>query len=113
MENVTENNKLIAEFIGRKGKQNKNLYWVNIPNVDWVAPEEMKFHEDWNWLMPVIDKIETILPDDSTVHIEFNRCWIDNNKEGLTIDACRNTRLDSVYYAVLEFIEWYNEHKEA
>jgi hypothetical protein len=60
---TTENNKLFAEFLGRSGKIKKNLYsWNGIDNLlsdYWVCAEDMKFHSNWEWLMQVIEKIET------------------------------------------------------
>lgn len=58
MKTIAECNKLIAEFMGRCGKVNKHLYWVNIPSVKWVTVEQMQFHTSWDWLIPVVEKIE-------------------------------------------------------
>ena len=63
MLSIIENNKLIAEFLGRNGKINKSLYtWKGIDALlsgGWIPIEQMKFHSDWNWLMQVVEKIET------------------------------------------------------
>ena len=61
-------NKLIAEFMGmRQGKENE-IRWAN----DWfesldpnghifqsgLRHEHLRFNTSWDWLMPVVDKIE-------------------------------------------------------
>jgi len=55
-----KDNKLIAEFMGLKHK-NGDFF---IPKTsrgyvggDWLSQEELQFHSEWNWLMPVLSKI--------------------------------------------------------
>jgi hypothetical protein len=67
--NTTENNKLIAEFMGAVGTPKYNptewdVYLTGCLDVDsddenaqhFYTPDEMKYHKSWNWLMPVISK---------------------------------------------------------
>lgn len=97
-----KNNVLIAEFMGRKGKVRPSLYWVNIPEIKWVTVEEMKFHSDWNWLIPVIKRISTIVSTEL-------------NAEEFAIKEGYSERLNpydydmqSLYKGCVEFIKWYN-----
>lgn len=48
MENTTEKNRLIAEFMGWK------KVW-DMPNID----KAQKYHESWDWLMPVVGVISS------------------------------------------------------
>lgn len=57
---MKKSNKLIAEFMGRRGKTYPNLFWVNIEGVPWVEIKEMRFHNSWDWLMPVVMKISVL-----------------------------------------------------
>lgn len=95
---ILEGNKLIAIFMGRCGKRNKRLYWVNIPGVEWVYVEDMKFHSSWDWLMPVVEKILNICQEN------------DEMEKYYTItDAIPD--IESVWLACVEFVKWYNEQK--
>jgi len=77
-------------------KYNPKEYYVKEYNSgEWYLPEEMKYHESWDWLMPVIDKILDISffngePED---FYSIRDC----------IPQIRNT-----YKAVVEFIKLYN-----
>jgi hypothetical protein len=73
----------------------------------------MGFHRSWDWLMPVVEKIDQILPDDSFVLIEYNRCIIPvlEAEEPFDIDFVCNTRLEATYRAAVEFIRWHSEEK--
>ena len=116
-EETIENNKLIAEFMGRKGKVNNHLYWVNIPNSKWVSLEEMKFHSSWDWLMPVVEKIETFIFEDDeyyNFHI-LGGCSvyvISSHGNELIYSDKEQSKLECLWIAVVEFIKWYNNDKE-
>lgn len=63
---------------------------------------EMKYHESWDWIMPVIDKIsEVCSKDHSAEHYYWN-----------TTTDIRIFRepIDVVFTEVAKFIEWYNNH---
>ena len=92
---ITENNKIIAKFMGA------------------TLTKDLKYHLDWNWLMEVVEKIESILPDDSIITIEYKNCFIPilDDEEPFTIEGGGKTKIEAVYNACLEFIKWYNENK--
>jgi hypothetical protein len=101
--NTTENNKLLAEFLGRNGKIRKSLYtWKGIDDLlsgGWIEVEYMKFHTDWNWLMQVVEKIfETADLDNDYLTDLRNVLWDVPNKE-------------EVYNACVSFVKWYNNQK--
>ena len=52
------NNKLIAEFMGMTyGDPNDNSVMTQGSEV--IPIESMEYHKSWDWLKPVVDKIET------------------------------------------------------
>ena len=66
-----KDNKLIAEFMGYNYDkciastdksvtlQEQGEYFIPKYNSgDWISESELEFHESWDWLMPVIIKIE-------------------------------------------------------
>ena len=55
-----EDNKLIAEFMGlpkeKVGLKQEVIYGLN--QDDWYTPDNLNYHLSWDWLMPVVQKIE-------------------------------------------------------
>jgi hypothetical protein len=83
-----KSNKLIAEFMGYEVNHNK-CYSPKY-NDGTIAP--MQFHKSWDWLMPVVKKIEDYLSDNVGKVGYFDECLSSNDL---------NTR----YQAVVEFIK--------
>lgn len=102
----TETNKLIAEFMGLH--QNKDPYeqdmWFNSEN--HLVHNGLKYHTSWDWLMPVVEKIESM-------GYKFQMCRrrvtikTDTNEIEL-FDTKGHSKLDAVYQSVSKFIQWYN-----
>ena len=64
---TTENNKIIAKFMGFEIKNKINYIPPSLPNCMKNAEhlkadksENLPFHNDWNWLMEVVEKIESL-----------------------------------------------------
>jgi len=83
-----KSNKLIAEFMGYEVNHNK-CYSPKY-NDGTIAP--MQFHKSWDWLMPVVKKIEDYLSDNVGKVGYFDECLSSND-------------LDTRYQAVVEFIK--------
>jgi len=102
--NTQENNKLIAEFLGKDHELNQCI----------SAPQ---YHTSWNWLMPVVDKIESIDIEGRcyTIAIEFDEAtvWEFTPYEDAKrkIEASSNTKREATYKAVVEFINQYNKNE--
>jgi hypothetical protein len=89
-----ENNKLIAEFMG----------------VNLIEGQEGEYHTSWDWLMPVVEKIDEVSNDNTLFKIEYNRAFIEDIENyHLLIDVMANSRLEATYKAVVEFIKQYNK----
>jgi hypothetical protein len=73
----------------------------------------LSFDRDWNWLMSVVDKIESLGYE---FFIVESRCRIAHNtdKSIETIIYFENMgkKIDACYDSVVQFIEWYNETKQ-
>ncbi len=115
-----KNNILIAEFLGgevelwktedRLGEDIENdAYYVYFPDfIGGIAIEDLDYHENWNSLMEVVEKIEN--------HSEFcsvlftpNGCAIDVNiKNGFHYCIDCDTKIEAVYNACVQFIKWFN-----
>lgn len=96
-QNIAENNKLMAEFLGNTETHIKNFGGI----------EKTKYHSDWNWLMSVVDKIESL---GYLVEIRENVCFIKTSEQDY-FSELEETKRQAVYKACVEFIKWYNKQK--
>jgi len=96
--NRTENNKLIVEFMGVKFDKGTfyNMGYNVFSDGNLYCKHELKYHAEWNWLMPVVQK-----------------CYKIDDEEGFDnlVDAVSTLDFDAIYQAVLKFIKKYNEEK--
>jgi hypothetical protein len=119
----TENNTLIAEFMGGIVVNESEIYFdvalfrytLYTKNIPF---DELLYDTDWNWLMEVVEKIENISFNKSDIFFNVTigsglYCTIqDSNFDGLLeINTSEETRIKTVYKAVVEFIKWHNENK--
>ena len=109
------NNKIIAEFMGFEIKNKINYVPSSLPNCMKKAEhlkvdksENLPFHNDWNWLMQVVEKIESI-----GFTFETKKNWARITRKGENIILRweeDKTKIEAVYNACIEFIKWYNEN---
>jgi len=91
------NNKLIAEFMGlqfSKGEYYRPLF----NSGDWISEDELHYHTSWDWLMPVVEKIENYLSDN------VGKYFVGYFDDGLI-----SNDIEVRYQAVVEFIKEYNK----
>ena len=89
-------NEMIAEFMGIESFKDSlaSLHQGKI-NVDVDVYEQAQYHTSWDWLIPVVNKIEM-------------EC------EGVPIqllDCNLYSEIGEVYQAVVEFIKTYNDER--
>jgi hypothetical protein len=118
-EEILEGNKLIAEFIGWKEYQdslnsNKGRIVMEFPGKKSVFLDMMKYHSSWDWLMPVVEKIEK---NGAIVEmwgsLGWNcRIWVMENGEKKVnlLDGDKETLIEAAFPVVVEFIKWYNQN---
>lgn len=150
--NTQEGNKLIAEFIGMKF-QHISIDSHNYEQYSYGLPDELsvqvygykgatcflddQFYKSWDWLMPVVEKIEEMCNYEKTqpffsvesFDIKWDRKY-PNRKSRAWISICtklnglgsefhniisepNDSKIQAVFEAVLEFIAWYNHQKVA
>jgi hypothetical protein len=111
MENLA-NNKLIAEFMGFK-KDAEDLYLIDDYNLrsenqfQATYVSEMEFHTSWDWLMPVVEKIETLGYTFEKNYQQIDRDWqclIVKGNDILHQEFDRKS-LNAAHYVVVEFIK--------
>lgn len=125
---IIEGNKLIAEFMGwtiEPGMEDdKDPYYNWNKGFSMALLSDLLFHEKWDWLMPVVEKIEDCFGGSIMVRIHDKRCHIEMGtqygitKKGENIDVpdCYNgfckTKIEATWKSVVKFIKWYNSQKQ-
>jgi len=118
---TTEYNKLIARFIRVSPKlQSPDLYSLDdLPffSCTETTPEKCieawgkyaKYNSDWNWLMEVVEKIESI-----GFTFELKKNWVRITRKGESIILSLRggkSKIEVVYNACVEFIKWYEANE--
>ena len=126
-ENALTTNTLIAEFMGEEIDKDCIVKYLDY-NKCLMCPEgktlfPMKYHDDWNWLMQVVEKIKNIqLPSPSMIKVGVtidnygcyitDGCWnpseIASNTENGAGEEIPDVK-KLTYKTVVQFIEWHNE----
>jgi len=120
---IIEGNKLIAKFMEIKleGKWRdgydyalQHVYRFNDEYYDCTLPTDFGFHFSWDWLMPVVEKIETIKIEEYNINFSIMgkaACWTPSHWCGLKTYLA-DSKIEAVYMTVIEFIKWYNSNKK-
>jgi hypothetical protein len=110
---IIEGNKLIAEFMEATPCK------IDVKSIDvvdayeceeWKLPiDEIEYHKSWDWLMPVVEKIEGGL---FAVTIRENACRISGYRKYHDVEIWNKDvstpKIQATYKTVLQFITWYN-----
>jgi hypothetical protein len=110
-----ENNRLIAEFMGYEiiYRPNSNGF-IEISDTELCDVDDLEYHKSWDWLMPVVDKIESDERFDVNI-LQYGTIISSNTKERGYIEIVNNvanisfdSKIDHTYQAVVEFIKQHN-----
>ena len=71
-------------------------------------PNLLKYDTDWNWLMPVIDKIESLDLWEIDIYRQCCEVVFDLQFQMSAIVYTGVTKIEATYKAVVKFIKWYN-----
>ncbi len=122
-------NELIASFMGVQEKQSsfesymqEVPYWFTENNLyrtyartvpgssfsDFI--QNSKYHESWDWLMPVVEKINS-LDGYSSINMDCDRVFCHRQNDKMLDFGNREcgSKINAVYSAVVEFIKWHNK----
>lgn len=114
-----ESNKLIAEFMGLPKVPcsigTEDGYFTEgykHPNVDVpTIPSGMQYKYSWDWLMPVVEKIESLRDVNGNAY-RFTIDMCNAQIEGTNIEIVGGScKLDTTYQAVVEFIKQHNDEQ--
>lgn len=107
--NTTENNKLIAEFMGYEFMTN-NIFINRLPKDFLDNSENYKcFHNSFDWLMEVVERIEGLGFSTSIYHLPKTLNTVKIISGGADVVGVNgSTKIEAVYKAIAAFIKWYN-----
>ena len=95
-----KNNKQIAEFMQLKTAEFSPSNILNYKHGDaWFEEHELSYDVSWDWLMPVVEKIEDYLSDNV-------------GKVGYFDDGLISNDIEVRYQAVVEFIKQHNDGEQ-
>jgi hypothetical protein len=117
-EQIIEGNKLIAEFMGTKrGAKYIDPACSVVGEAEFLCDEkDLEYHLSWDWLMPVVEKIETLGSQTfkdvgvilySRFEIKHNHIklhWSKDHNYQLTIEAIQKWRTDSCTKISKEYV---------
>ena len=126
---IFNGNKIIAIFMGfseRKPDEQFETIWFSKGGFSQYGINQLKYHSSWDWLMPVVEKIESIWIGHTQpiVKIAGAYCQIADNggyfaknselyKDNQIGGECplnKYTKIENTYRVVVLFIEWYNNY---
>ena len=111
MENIIENNKLIAEFLNWEFDDLSETFetpFLKLVDSHAFGDDqfscklqdfELEFHSDWNWLMQVVEKILNVSLEIDSMEMYYN-----------ITDSI--PYIAKTYGECVEFIKWYNEQNK-
>ena len=117
-----ENNKLIAEFMGYDISTiaSSGVEVVEFESKD-TKVENLKYHTSWDWLMPVVERINNTHSDTYGNYYSFQIgngfVWVDPHMgsriffSGNDIDHKDEPMISKVHRGVVEFIKEYNDEQ--
>lgn len=106
MKETTQNNILLAKFLGWEEQTDPTERWFGaFRTLEGIVHkntnvEPLLFHNDWNWLMPVVHRCLLI------AYNEMLHEW-----ENSFADVFLSASIDIMYKETVDFVKWYNEHK--
>ena len=131
---ITENNKLIAEFMGMKPSKIFGKYSISKDHCtcNEDTPDKAmngfasiaKYNTSWDWLMPIVEEIEKegfsvyiasgwkrhsgITKITHVCDITISGFFSKNHEHWSRFD---DNKINAVYLTIIDFIKWYNSNK--
>jgi hypothetical protein len=107
---ILEGNKLIAKFMGAKNAYRQDPESFLLPGDPCVRhSKNMYYHSSWDWLMPVVEKIEKLGYYIQITYYKDVSCVIGEPGSGTQSVNVINRGDNCVYKSAVEFIKWYNQ----
>lgn len=101
-EEINKGSRLIENIMGSTIKIEQDDV-KDIP-LAFLSVEDMKFHQSWKWMMPVIEKIEEDLGYPVTIKGKSCKIAVDDDT---VFEYEGDTKLEAIWHAVVSFLEWH------
>lgn len=100
MNNIVNDNEMFAQFMGYEKEKTVSGFWVycikGLEEKEWFfLPHELKYHKDWNWIIPVAKKCCEGEAENSFYY-------------AIIYDALCNFDINALRRAITQYIEWSN-----
>jgi hypothetical protein len=111
-----ETNKIIAVFMGFEDEsrilgggqrmRRKTEWKYGCQQYEQYGYDQLKYHSDWNWLMPVVEKIESMgfdvnILNNGTQIIDYSKnIEVVNNVADISFDR----KIEHTYQAIITFV---------
>lgn len=115
---IREGNEKIKNFMGKEF-MDKNIFINRLPKDVIQYSENYKlFHNSWDWLMLVVEKIEKLdLIDEFNIRYDSvaKGNWVQitpafKDTFNIITTEVYEKKIDAIYEAVIRFINWYNQY---
>jgi hypothetical protein len=117
---ILKGNKLIANFMHINYENNRNAHESSD---SFYEDCELEYHKSYDWLMPVVEKIESLKSPDGQCAGNYFCMILGNgisielpNKEKdiliCSTEQKKLTKIEAVYLGVVKFIKWYNKNEK-
>lgn len=124
MENIEQNNALIAQFMGCERNKDgtydvESFYYSpaytssSIYDTCEYKPENMQYPCSWDWLMPVVEEIEKLgyWVESRLTYVSIGKQCDEATIFNISFSSLTTTKIEAIYNAVVKFINWYNQNK--
>lgn len=116
-------NALIAEFLGlklgwwipqKKPLTDDKKQWCDLSGNTFLGTSayytnQLRFHETWEWLLPVLEKIRQVDPKVKfTIAPEEVKIY---NKSCKFFEKSHRSTITMTYNVIVSYIKWYNAQK--
>lgn len=114
LKDVVAGNKLIDVFMGNIIRKDGKTALIKPEPLTGHCIVDSKYHISWDWLMPVVEKINTIAIDnygEMGVYIKPFVCYVCNEEKDPLIMctiANHSTMIEMVWITCITFIHWFN-----
>lgn len=112
---IIKSNSLIANFMGWKFKSNSRITnpidssaFYQHKDFRGFYLRDMQYHQSWDWLMPVVIKLQEIAGQYSLGKIN-NMFGLDFKSDNIEKCFIGTPNINEVYESVIDFIIFYNE----
>jgi len=109
---IIEGNTIIHDWIGaRRMKPPFDKWWIGAQK-----PEDLRYHLSWNWLMPVVEKIEGLGYDSRICGHNSDGGYlcdfVNFENEEAASKTSYSSKIEAVWLSVIDFITWYNSSNQ-